>query len=220
MTEYPKINSIYKRNLDTDGSFIEGEFSQEEFEYLKDNQWSATEKFDGTNIRIIYDKELQEAGIDPSVTIKGKTDKAQIPKNLLAKLEELFPLNKFKDFEHSTTLYGEGIGEKIQAGGKYMPTGHGTDFVLFDVKVGHWWLKRNDVEGIANKLNIPVVPVIKECTLMEAYNIIKNEPILCSTFGKKDFPIEGFVLKPLVGLNTRAGNRIITKIKYVDFKRI
>lgn len=46
MRNYPKINSIYKRDFET-GAFIEGEFSQDEFEYLKDNIWVCTEKMDG-----------------------------------------------------------------------------------------------------------------------------------------------------------------------------
>ena len=43
MKEYPKIQSIYKRD-DKTHKFLEGQYSLPEFEYLKDNKWAATEK--------------------------------------------------------------------------------------------------------------------------------------------------------------------------------
>ena len=47
--EYPKIQSIFKRDENTH-KFIDGVFSLPEFEYLKDNLWIWTEKIDGRNI--------------------------------------------------------------------------------------------------------------------------------------------------------------------------
>jgi hypothetical protein len=227
MKEYPKINSIYKRDEET-GKFLEGQWSSPEFEYLANNQWIATEKVDGTNIRIIYSREDDPEKLSstdflscksPGLQIKGKTDNSQTPKFLLTKLEELFPLSKFKDFEHSITLYGEGYGEKIQSGGKYCK---GQDFILFDVKVGNWWLKREDVENIAQKLEIKVVPIVCPnitLNLNQAIDLIKNAPMLDSLIAIEKRPMEGLVLTPLIPLFTRAGHRIITKIKYKDFGR-
>ena len=81
--EYPKINSIYKRDMSKPNApFIVGEWSEDAFEYLKDNQWEFTEKVDGTNIRVIFN------GTD--VMFGGKTDNAQIPSHLYNKLNELF----------------------------------------------------------------------------------------------------------------------------------
>ena len=46
------------------------------------------------------------------------------------------------------TLYGEGYGARIQkGGGKYLAKS--CDFVLFDVKIGDWWLRREAVDEIA-----------------------------------------------------------------------
>ena len=84
---------------------------------------------------------------------------------------------------------------------------------MFDVKVGGWWLKREDVEGIASKLGIKVVPVIGSGTLQQAIDFVKNG--FKSEWG--DFIAEGLVLRPLIELKARSGERIITKIKHKDF---
>ncbi len=88
MKEYPKIQSIYKRDEQTH-LFLEGEWSLPEFAYLSNNEWEWTEKIDGTNIRIIWtpkSDKWEEAHIAWGVSVKGKTDRAQIPKFLLDKL--------------------------------------------------------------------------------------------------------------------------------------
>lgn len=206
MKEYHKINSVYKRDEKTH-KFIEGQFSEPEFEYLQNNLWVWTEKIDGTNIRIDWDF------IEQKVTIGGRTDNTQIPTFLYTKLQELFPVSKFRELypELNICLYGEGYGAKIQKGGNYIPDG--VDFILFDVRVGDYWLRRNDIVDVAQKLNIGVVPVIGVGTIEEAISLIKKGVI--STFG--NFMAEGLVMKPEVELCTRMGHRIITKIKHKDF---
>jgi len=220
MEQYHKINSIYKRTPDGK-KMLFGEYSQPEFEYLKDNTWVFTEKVDGTNIRVIY-KGIEAFGDD--LVFGGKTDNAQIPATLMNKLNEIFWIDKFRDTfpsdnnegpeERKICLYGEGFGAKIQNGGCYIPDG--VDFVLFDVKVGEWWLKREDVEDIAAKLGIQVVPIIGEGSLpfMESH---------CRAGFKSqwgDFIAEGIVARPKVELRDRAGHRIITKLKHKDFKDV
>ena len=49
---------------------------------MKNCDWEFTEKVDGTNIRVHWDGHTVEFG--------GRTDKAQIPKPLLERLETLF----------------------------------------------------------------------------------------------------------------------------------
>jgi hypothetical protein len=207
MKEYPKIQSIYKRDEATH-KFIEGQFSLPEFEYLKDNLWEATEKIDGTNIRVGWDKDLQ------TVTFGGKTDNAQIPTLLIVKLQQMFPKEKFLALYPETmmVLYGEGYGAKIQkGGGNYIP--NGCDFALFDVLIDDWWLYRGNVEDIASKLEIKCVPLLGNYTLMQAIEQIKSG--LSSVYG--NFEAEGMVLKPFVELKDRKGQRIITKLKHKDF---
>ena len=209
--EYHKIQTVFKRDMQNKGKIIEGSYSLPEFDYLKDNEWVWTEKVDGTNIRIDW---VRGAGRK----FDGKTDNAQIPAFLYKRLEELFPPEKLDaaiktedaDF---LTLYGEGFGAKIQkGGGNYKHDG--VDFVLFDVLVGDWWLKRPDVVKVALALKIRVVPIIGTGTLGEAVEMVWGG--IKSIWG--DFNAVGLVMKPSVELQTRAGHRIITKIKHKDFE--
>jgi hypothetical protein len=208
MKEYHKINSIYKR--DEKGRFIDGQFSVPEFDYLKNNNWIWTEKVDGTCIRIIWNHEIQE------ILIRGKTDNAQMPVFLMERLQKIFTKEKFIELysDVSLCLYGEGYGARIQKGGGNYKS-DGTDFVLFDIKIGEIWLKRDSVEEIANKLNIEIVPVVGIGNLTEALDLIKSKT-LKSKWG--DFLAEGIVLRPEIELKTRMGQRIITKLKHCDFK--
>lgn len=204
MREYHKINSIFKR--DEKGKFIGG-YSLPEFEYLKNNKWIFTEKIDGTNIRIMWDGNKIKFG--------GKTDNAQMPVFLFDKLQEIFTKEKMKEIfkEDSVCLYGEGFGARIQkGGGKYIKDS--VDFILFDIKIGDWWLKKEDIEDIAKKFGIRVVKVVGSGTLQEAISLVRKG--FNSEFG--DFIAEGVVLKPEVELFARNGKRIITKIKHEDFK--
>jgi len=115
----------------------------------------------------------------------------------------------FQDGE--AVLYGEGYGAKIQKnGGNYRQD---QDFILFDVRCGDWWLKRSDVEDVAEKLGIDVVPMIGQGTLFDAVNFAKQR--FKSKWG--DFEAEGIVARPAVELKTRGGQRLIAKIKCRDF---
>jgi len=215
--EYPKIQTIFKRDMTKNGKIMVDHYSMPEFEYLKDNKWIFTEKVDGTNIRIEWNGEI--------VTIKGKTDRALIPTFLFIRLQELFVekdrTNIFREVfrpkddteKIDVCLYGEGYGARIQkGGGNYKPDG--VDFVLIDVRIGYWWLKREDVEDIANKFGIEVVPIVGEGTLQDMVEKVKNG--FNSKWG--NFLAEGIVARPEIELKDRKGRRIITKLKYKDFK--
>jgi len=209
MNPYHKINSIYKRDLSLPNKpFILGEYTCKEFEYLKDNQWIWTEKIDGMNIRIIYNL--------TSVEFRGKSDNAQIPKPLLEKLEELFPFNKIAEYfqDKEICLYGEGFGYKIQGkiGQDYI--GKENDFYLFDVKIGNFWLEQNNVNRIAEELDIRPTIVIGQGTFDQAIQYVKSG--VKSLIGNAD--MEGLVLRPAITLFSRKGERIITKVKYRDFR--
>jgi hypothetical protein len=211
MNKYHKIQTVFKRDPKTNmKTLLDGEYSILEFEYLKDNEWVFTEKVDGTNIRILFRCEA----VKPYIEIKGKSDNAQIPVLLNERLTELFSpkIQLFKElFDCDVCLYGEGYGNKINKGKKYTEN---HDFVLFDIKIGDWWLKREDIEEIAIKLNIDIVPVIGQGTLQEAIEITKNG--FDSQWGS--FIAEGIVARPRIELKARNGDRIITKIKHRDFR--
>ncbi len=208
MEKYHKIQTVFKRDPATKyKTLLMGEYSLPEFEYLANNMWMFTEKVDGTNIRIgMSERQL---------VIKGKTDAAQIPTFLLGRLMETFQPTKlyevFKDLD-DFCLYGEGYGAKIQkGGGNYKPDG--VDFVLFDVRVGKWWLNRIDVVDVALQLGVGVVPTIGEGSLSSMVEICRGG--IESQWG--DFQAEGIVARPKVELVSRSGQRIITKIKTKDF---
>ena len=209
MSEYHKINSIFKRDMDAPGRpLIVGSWAADEFEYLADNQWIFTEKVDGTNIRVIV-------GQDGSVTFGGRTDRAQLPADLVVRLQERFLAQSARLaelFPSGAVLYGEGYGPGIQKGGGLYR--QDKDFVLFDTRVGDWWLRREAVTDTANALSIDVVPVIGSGTLWEAVGMAQDG--ITSTWG--NFLAEGVVARPLVELRNRAGSRIIAKIKCCDFR--
>ena len=217
MNEYHKIQTLFKRDMERNGkTLLEGQWTLPEFEFLAGNTWVFTEKVDGTNIRVMC-QDYREDGKQYGITFGGKTDAAQIPATLIerlvhrfhtdeqrARLAEIFP-------DGNACLYGEGYGAKIQKGGGNYRADQ--DFVLFDVKVGDWWLQRADVEDVAQKLGLDVVPIIGEGTLHDAIAAAKAG--IASTWG--NFQAEGIVARPKTELKTRNGHRIITKIKCRDF---
>ena len=209
MNVYHKIDTVFKRDIKTKyKTLLMGEYSKPEFEYLKDNIWLFTEKIDGTNIRIMW-----EGG---NLRFGGKTDNAQIPVFLYDKLNKIFTKDMFvKEFpETDICLYGEGYGARIQkGGGNYIPDG--VDFILFDVNIAGWWLKREDVLDIAAKFHLCAVPFVGEGTLGAMVKLVKSG--FQSQIGNSTHTAEGIVARPRVELKDRAGRRIITKIKYKDF---
>lgn len=228
MEVYPKIQTLFRRDMDGSitgqkGKMIRGAWTTPELEYLADNEWEFTEKVDGTNIRVGWNPYTGE------VEFGGRTDNAVIPKPLLEYLRETFTPELFvKNELDGITLFGEGYGPKIQGGGKYRDD---HSFVLFDVKIGPWWLNRENVNDVADKLGIESVPVIGHGTLYEGIDMVKGDRIalrarnrtmvkefrgLWSMWG--DFEAEGIVARPVVPMFDRKGQRIICKIKSVDFK--
>ena len=212
--KYHKIDSVYERG---DRGRFTDKFARPEFEYLFNNTWVGTEKFHGVNMRmgLKHDGHLVK-------DIRGRTDDAQIPPHLLTKMNDLAHSEKFQQWTwsqpiavHNITLYGEGFGHKIQKEGK-LYLGDEVDFILFDVLIDGWWLKREAVDDVANKLGIRSVPVIFEGTLGEAIEKVKDG--FDSTIGSAR--AEGLVLTPKVDLHCRNGERIITKLKEKDFRHL
>ncbi len=167
LKEYHKIKTLFERDEKTK-KLVEGKYRNEAIKYLKDNQWQFTEKIDGTNIRIYWDGHR--------VSFYGRTDKAQIPANLMNRLVELFggetneQLFEQKFGETEVILYGEGYGEKIQNGGLYRK---GQDFILFDVMIADNYQSRESVEDIA-KVNTYIELVLEKdyCNCNELNTIL------------------------------------------------
>lgn len=210
MGEYHKIQTLFKRDMETKKGRIMEELTLPEFGYLYWNEWSGTEKIDGTNIRIHWRREGNV------FTIGGRTDNSQIPAPLVQKLNEYiagfdFSLH-FTEDAREVTLFGEGFGKGIHKAGKlYNPDG--VDFILFDVKVNEWMLRRHGVVDVAAVLGLDVVPEVFHGNLSDAIKLVSTG--FLSRFGL--FEAEGLVLTPAEPLYNRKGERIITKLKRKDF---
>lgn len=211
--KYHKVHSPFKRDMEIKGKpLIDGNWVFPEFESLKHCKWVATEKIDGTNIRIFFDGE--------KVLFGGRTDNAQIPANLMNHLNDHYTFDFMKQHfpevtkESPVILFGEGCGHKIQkGGGRYVNNEKRADFILFDVKIGHWWLGRMDVESIADRLEVRHSPVRFVLPLMDLIEEVKSG--MKSNYFN-DYA-EGLVAYPEFGMLHRSGQRIITKIKHRDF---
>ena len=246
---YQKINTIFMRDAKNVIMPYES-FTEPEFEYLRGLKWRAEEKVDGTNMRIevtkvpVWDGGIEGRminGVEFKVRIAGKTDNAQIPKNLLKHMQEKYPNEKvlaalgLKEFipieewenEHNWltyeqipniyTIYGEGYGEGIQSGGWYIKGGN--EFIVFDVKVNDIYLKTDARDEIATKLGAPIVPFIGYFTLDEAIAFVRKGFRSRVAQNPDAKMAEGLVLRTDLGLRNRMGNRLIVKIKYEDFQK-
>lgn len=212
MIEYHKIPTLFNRDTNGSKKLIWDDWRDDTVHYLANNWWEFTEKIDGTSISVAWDGH--------EVAFHGRTERAQIPAELVNKLNELFGgevnAQMFEQVfgEKEVVLYGEGFGRKIQNGGDYIPDG--VDFILFDVYMpdGNWWLRRHDVENIAQQLGIRVVPVVGRGTLYDAIEFVRSKPD--STIGTAK--MEGVVCRPEQELFDRSGKRIIVKVKVKDFE--
>lgn len=245
---YQKIQTVFKRD-EKNVIMPFAELTQPEFDFLRDKPWRCEEKIDGTNIRIeVTSKEVWDDPMEPSVlegaqfevAYKGKTDNANIHPNLLKHLQDTYPTDKvlaalgLKDFipveewaDHKWqsiddipqlyTIYGEGYGAKIQkSGGNYLSQSNG--FIVFDVKVDDLYLLCSARDEIAAKLGAPVVPFIGMMTLDEAIQYVRTG-FKSRIAENPDFMAEGLVIRNELGLKTRRGERIITKLKTCDFQK-
>lgn len=251
---YQKINTLYKRD-DNNIIMQHYEWVSPEFEYLRPLLWDATEKIDGTNIRIevtskiVYNNHIEPniiLGVEFNMVVKGKTDNSKIPPQLDKYMKEKFTETKvynalgIKKFipidewvEHNWvfskedptpdeskipkmyTIYGEGYGMKIQkCGGRYLSDK--VSFIGFDVKVNDLYLLRDNAIEIFNKLGCNTVPYFGQMTIDEAIELVRNGFI--STISEdRTLMAEGLVLSSPLGLKNRRGERLIVKIKYMDF---
>ena len=209
VVEYNKIETLYKRDMEGTKKLLEGTFRNPTVEFLKDNIWQFTEKIDGTNIRIYWDGHTVHFG--------GRTEKSQIPAQLLNYLTATFKTNEAEQIfeekfgETPVIIFGEGYGPKIQNGGAYRSD---VSFIMFDVLISGNYQSRESVEDIAKAFGVDVVPIILEGTLAAGVAFVKLHPD--STIGTAK--MEGLVGRPKIEMRDRCGKRIIVKIKWEDFK--
>lgn len=174
--------------------------------------WEATEKLDGTNIRIGWD--------GYRITFGGRTDNADTSKVLLDALDATFRADGIEEwFEEKfpvgpngespeVVLYGEGVGPgSVKGASKYAKE---SSFIGFDVSVGEKYLAPSSVREIFKILGVPTAPVLAEnVTLDSLIDTVRGG--LTSTYG--DFVAEGVVARTVESLYDQRGSRLIVKLK-------
>lgn len=206
-TEYHKIWGPFKRHVagDLKGRFIIGDWARPEFDVLSSQDWTWTEKINGTNCRIIWDGHKVRFG--------GRTDDANMSIKALEWLGSEFTEELLEQQFHATpaVLYGELCGAKMASGsGVY---GADPRFILFDVNVGGWWLQPADVEKVALQMGLDFAPFAMIGPIDMAISRVSSQPL--SSYG--NFVMEGLVGKPPLGLTGRDGDRLLVKVKCKDF---
>lgn len=207
--KYPKINTIWKRDDENKFNIIEGDYSCPEFESIQ--FWHITEKIDGTNIRIMFNR---GKNLEPEFT--GRTDDAQIPDFLLEYLKKTFDRDTFiKQFPDAqeVILFGEGYGNKINSAGKRYRDDN--SFILFDAWIDGWWLEPEKVKVLALDLKIDYVPQLGIKTKEEAVSLVKMG--FQSAISKQRLNAEGIVARSCPLMLFRNGKPIMWKLKLKDY---
>ena len=211
-SNYIKIETPFKRDMDGSKKLVVGDFMNEALEYLSPLNFEWTEKIDGMCMCVRWTGHEFE--------IEGHTKKAQIPNDLRQYILNKFTSNEAEELieqnfgETIVEFYGEGYGAGIQKGGGYSDE---KKFIMFDIYLPETdlWLTRDSVNDIAQALDINSVPTLLVGTIDDAIHYVKT--VEKTTIGKGEAPLEGVVGRPIVELKDRGGKRIIVKVKKCDF---
>jgi len=113
----------------------------------------------------------------------------------------------------SIVIFGEGYGGKCQ--GMRDTYGPNLKFVVFDVKIDDVWLDVPDMDEVATLFGLDVVPFAKiEATVaaLDQYRDMHSAQAVKCGCGN-DKLREGIVIRPLMELRKKNGDRIIAKHK-------
>lgn len=232
--KYSSIETVWKRNPDTNVIRF-GDHRIREVPFIR--VWSVREKIDGMNIRVMLDNRGR-------FEIGGRTDKAQIPQDLVATITDMFsddirarlvtvPVIGEEACEpfFGITFYGEGYGPGIQKiGGQYRPT---KSFRVFDVKFhtegSSWWLPDMELDEYCTGLGLKTAPKLNSITggmipaTLDQMDAVTGfgESIVAREDGPDNQPtavlMEGIVAKTPVPMFDTYGNRIMWKLCYREW---
>jgi hypothetical protein len=114
-------------------------------------------------------------------------------------------------------IYGEYFGTGVQkGGGRYIQNGNG--FVVFDIRQQGWWLPKDMRDEMCQTLKLETVPYIGNMTLRDIEQMVMKG--FKTKFDRAADPTlieEGIVARPVIPMCDGRGNRIIVKVKYVDY---
>lgn len=215
-TTYPKIDTLFNRlpNFKVDV----GDVRVPELAQIA--TWYVTEKIDGTNVRIVFER-VDDALLN--VQIRGRTDDAQLNPDLLNVVAEIAqrvsPVARDVMAKHSLSslvLHGEGYGPKIgHVGARYAPT---HNFALFDVAANGRWLDVGQVAELAQRATLTTVPTLG--TDVDVPSVVRTVASGFHSVLAEDQTLlaEGVVCRTWYPLYDRRGNRLIFKLKTRDLK--
>lgn len=228
---YPKIQTIWKRDESNKYCIIECDLSCLEFGNIK--WWHTTEKINGTNIRIEFSVTTNEGLITiTNINFFGKTDDAQIHASLVNYLKNTFTdltlskiikiktdkeTGKYINEQYNVILCGEGYGPKVhKGGGRYRDD---SSFILFDANIAGWWLEPHNVKDISNTLGIDYVP---ELGIMNTDQIAALVKTGFKSKISKDTTLdaEGIVARSYPMVLFRDGTPLMFKLKTNDYKKL
>jgi RNA ligase len=224
---YPKTENLFTRDPETHKLNM-GDLRVAEFGLIK--HWHVTEKIDGTNMRVVYDPKAE------TVEIRGRSDAANIPGDLLKTMQDMFPLENLQrqfdgylaeqiELGTTVTIYGEGYGAGIQKGGYYNPN---KAFRVFDVCYHRYtgldsWCQPSTVKWICETLQVPMVPVIYDKytidDIVDLVQSMKNGNTVSNTAfrdSEQTAEPEGIIARTDPYLYNEHGGRIMFKLKTKD----
>ena len=136
----------------------------------------------------------------------NKVDVMEVGGNYITELEEV-PIY----------IYGEYFGSGVQkGGGRYIQNGNG--FLVFDIRQQGWWLPKDMRDEMCKILKLETVPYIGNMTLRDIEQMVMKG--FKTKFDRAADPTlieEGIVARPVIPMCDGRGNRIIVKVKYVDY---
>lgn len=222
MSTYGKIDTLYQRDEHHKLHIDSLRIKRPLLETI--DTWVATEKVDGTNIRIGFARDIFDSRIVMGPFVGGRSDKADTPKDLVAHCEAAVDYEMARQIMdlhdlQTLTLFGEGYGAGIQkGGGDYRPD---KGFILFDVLVKGMdgrqrWLDEDAISDTATDFDLPRVPILGLDSIENWTKLVYNgiESQVAINPGKQ---AEGVVLRPVEPLYDQRGNRLLVKIKTRDF---
>lgn len=228
MLKYAKIETLFVRD-NTTNKLDWGNYRNNAWQAV--GIWHLTEKIDGTNIRVIVNKE----GVD----IRGKTDAAQVPGDLVQTLRSLFIHQEIMDYfkrgqpgefddDWSVTFYGEGYGPGIKGSEPMAYRAKGKHFRCFDLCFGEkYWADVNTWVTTCLDLEIDMAPTLGTTRLPS--NRHDAEGMLIGSGHSRVahnenatgdiLRLEGVVARPSQPLFDVYGNRAIWKLCWREFDK-
>ncbi len=233
--KYPKMETLFRRYAKEDvpdapelvGKVQPWVYRNDELRALGATgyRWHVEEKIHGMNIRVGYSPRDGILRTEAAVRFGGRTDKAQLPAELMAELQRVFTVDLFTEvFDEdvrAVMLFGEGYGPGIQKGGAYRKGGQ--RFCLFDVLmyggIHSVWLDRDSVCDVAARCGVGCAPFLGVYTALQVVDLVQpgDLPSVLAARCALASQAEGVVARSHPLMLDRRGRRIMFKLKLKDY---